>query len=259
MPCCRLTGLPDGSASAALATLKLFGPKYKYVIAGYPPFLKSMVDTADFDWAAYDVSAVVGGESMSEPLRAALNKRFRKTISGSCASGRPLHPAGRTPVPRACPGAALAPGRGSPRAGRARPRRARGRVRLAGQVLAASRDAVRVLETSHPPVYYLPRAAFAERMLVEAPGSSVCEFKGVGRYLDLRVGDAVARRAAWYYPEPWPGYERLRDRVALYPGAMDSCEVDGESVIPQEGGFYGGWITSRVVGPFKGEPGTLGW
>ena len=73
------------------------------------------------------------------------------------------------------------------------------------------------------------------------------------------MGDAIARRAAWYYPEPWPGYELLRDRVALYPGAMDSCEVNDEHVIPQEGGFYGGWITSRVVGPFKGGPGTLGW
>jgi len=96
-------------------------------------------------------------------------------------------------------------------------------------------------------------------VLVKAPGSSLCEFKGVGRYFDLRVGDAVARRAAWYYPEPRPGYEQLRDKVALYPGAMESCEVDGESVSPQEGGFYGGWITSRVVGPFKGGPGTLGW
>ena len=87
----------------------------------------------------------------------------------------------------------------------------------------------------------------------------MCEFKGVGRYLDLRAGDVYARRAAWYYPEPWPGYEQLRDTVALYPGAMDSCEVNGEQVTPQEGGFYGGWITSRVVGPFKGGPGTLGW
>jgi uncharacterized protein (DUF427 family) len=111
----------------------------------------------------------------------------------------------------------------------------------------------------HPPVYYLPRSAFAEGALIEVPGSSVCEFKGVARYLDVRVGDTVAPRAAWYYPEPWPGYEELRDRVAVFPGLMDGCEVDGEQVIPQEGGFYGGWITSKVVGPFKGGPGTLGW
>jgi uncharacterized protein (DUF427 family) len=132
-------------------------------------------------------------------------------------------------------------------------------VRFGGLVVADSSDAIRVLETSHPPGYYLPRAAFAEGALVEAPGSSVCEFKGVARYLDVRAGEAVARRAAWYYPEPLPGYGELRDRVSLFAGAMDSCEVDGEPVIAQEGGFYGGWITSRVVGPFKGGPGTLGW
>lgn len=146
-----------------------------------------------------------------------------------------------------------------PRPPRVEPSAERVVIRFGGQVVADSLDAVRVLETSHPPVYYLPRAAFAHGVLIEAPGSSVCEFKGVGRYLDLRVGDAVARRAAWYYPEPLPGYERLLGAVALYPGAVDSCEVDGESVSPQEGGFYGGWITSRVVGPFKGAPGTLGW
>lgn len=132
-------------------------------------------------------------------------------------------------------------------------------ARFGGQVIAQTRDTLRVLETSHPPVYYLPRAAFAEGVLVEAPGSSMCEFKGEARYLDVRVGDAVARRGAWYYPEPWPGYAGLIDRVALFPGAMESCQVDGELVIAQEGGFYGGWITSRVVGPFKGAPGTLGW
>lgn len=132
-------------------------------------------------------------------------------------------------------------------------------VRLGGHVVADTADAVRVLETSHPPVYYLPRSAFAAGVLVEAPGSSLCEFKGAARYLDVRVGRAVAPRAGWYYPEPWPGYEELSDRVALYPAAMDRCEVDGELVLAQEGGFYGGWITSRVVGPFKGGPETLGW
>jgi len=146
-----------------------------------------------------------------------------------------------------------------PRPPRVEPSTERVVVRFGGLVVADSSDALRVLETSHPPGYYLPRAAFTEGVLVEAPGSSVCEFKGVARYLDVRVGDAVARRSAWYYPEPLPGYEELRDRVSLFAGAMDGCEVDGEPVIPQEGGFYGGWITSRVVGPFKGGPGTLGW
>lgn len=132
-------------------------------------------------------------------------------------------------------------------------------VRLGGEVIADTRDAVRVLETSHPPVYYLPRSAFPEGTLVPAAGSSFCEFKGDARYLTVRSGDATAERSAWFYPTPSPGYEALVDRVALYPAAMDSCEVDGETVVPQAGGFYGGWITSRVVGPFKGEPGTSGW
>ena len=170
-----------------------------------------------------------------------------------------------SPRPAANPATRIVPGPGQesvwdfPRPPRVEPSTDHVIIRFGGQVVADSREAVRVLETSHPPGYYLPRAAFAEGVLVEAPGSSVCEFKGTGRYLDVRVDDAVARRAAWYYPEPWPGYEQLRDKVALYPGAMDSCEVNGEHVIPQEGGFYGGWITSRVVGPFKGGPGTLRW
>ena len=132
-------------------------------------------------------------------------------------------------------------------------------VRLGDSVIVDTRDVVRVLETSHPPVYYLPRSAFAVGVLEPAAGSSFCEFKGAAKYLTLRSGNAAAERAAWYYPTPSPGYEALADRVALYPAAMDSCEVDGETVVPQAGGFYGGWITSRVVGPFKGEPGTMGW
>ncbi len=132
-------------------------------------------------------------------------------------------------------------------------------VRLGGSVIVDTRDVVRVLETSHPPVYYLPRSAFADGVLEPAAGSSFCEFKGAARYLTLRSQQATAERAAWYYPSPSPGYEVLADRVAVYPAAMDSCEVDGETVVPQAGGFYGGWITSRVVGPFKGEPGTMGW
>ena len=132
-------------------------------------------------------------------------------------------------------------------------------VRFGGEVIAETRDAMRVLETSHPPAYYLPRSAFVDGALEPAAGSSMCEFKGAAKYLTIRSGDATADRAAWYYPTPFPGFEELADRVALYPGRMDSVEVDGERVQPQAGGFYGGWITSRVVGPFKGEPGTMGW
>ena len=132
-------------------------------------------------------------------------------------------------------------------------------VRLGGTVIVDTRDALRVLETSHPPAYYLLRSDFAAGALVPAQGSSFCEYKGAARYLTIVSGDSRADRAAWYYPNPSPGYEQLADRISLYPGMMDSCEVDGELVVPQAGDFYGGWITSRVTGPFKGEPGTLGW
>jgi uncharacterized protein (DUF427 family) len=138
-------------------------------------------------------------------------------------------------------------------------------IRFAGHVVADSVATVRVLETSHPPVYYVPRADFVDGALTPTGGTSFCEFKGRARYLDVQGGtDAHGRthtavHAAWYYPEPSPGYEMLVDRVAVYPAEMDSCEVDGERVLAQAGDFYGGWITSRVVGPFKGAPGTLGW
>jgi uncharacterized protein (DUF427 family) len=132
-------------------------------------------------------------------------------------------------------------------------------VRLGGVVIADTTDALRVLETSHPPAYYLPRAAFAADALRPARGSSMCEYKGRASYLDVLGAGAVARRAAWTYPTPLPGFEALVDHISLYPAGMDSCEVDGERVVPQEGGFYGGWITSRVVGPFKGAPSTMGW
>lgn len=132
-------------------------------------------------------------------------------------------------------------------------------IRLGGQTIVDTTDAVRVLETSHPPVYYVPLSHFAEGTLEPASGASFCEFKGAAKYLTLTGGDKVAAKSAWYYPSPSPGYEELVGRVAVYPSRMDSCEVAGETVVPQAGDFYGGWITSRVVGPFKGEPGTLGW
>ncbi len=132
-------------------------------------------------------------------------------------------------------------------------------VRFGGAVLVETGVALRVLETSHPPTWYLPRAAFRDGTLRPAEGTSFCEFKGLARYLDVIVGDRVAERAAWYYPDPTAGFQSLRDHVALYPAAMDLVTVDGVAVQPQEGGFYGGWITPDVVGPFKGGPGSRGW
>lgn len=132
-------------------------------------------------------------------------------------------------------------------------------VELGGEVIVDTGDVVRVLETSHPPVYYLPIAAFSAGALVPARGASFCEFKGAARYFDVVGGAARAEGAAWNYPTPARGYDLLVDRVALYAGKMDRCTVDGETVTPQPGGFYGGWVTADIVGPFKGEPGTMGW
>ena len=132
-------------------------------------------------------------------------------------------------------------------------------ILLGGVVVATTTKAYRVLETSHPPTYYVPAHAFAEGVLRPAEGSSFCEWKGQAAYLDLVTPDRTAARAGWTYPSPSPAFAAITDHVAVYPGRVDECRVDGELVRPQAGGFYGGWITSRVTGPFKGEPGTAGW
>jgi uncharacterized protein (DUF427 family) len=132
-------------------------------------------------------------------------------------------------------------------------------VKIGGQVIVDTTDAVRVLETSHPPVYYVPIAAFPAGVLVPVAGTTMCEFKGEAHYFDVVAEAVVAARAAWTYPAPSRGFDALATRVALYPSQMDCCEIDGERVTTQAGDFYGGWITSNIVGPFKGGPGTSGW
>ena len=132
-------------------------------------------------------------------------------------------------------------------------------VVLGGIEVCRTRQALRVLETSHPPGWYLPIDDWLPGALEPAAGSSLCEWKGVAAYLDVVGGDRRAASAAWTYPEPVAAYEVLRRTVAVYPAAMDGCTVGGERVRPQEGGFYGGWVTDDVVGPFKGGPGTRGW
>ena len=150
-----------------------------------------------------------------------------------------------------------------PRPPRVEPTSADIELVLGGHRVARTSLALRVLETSHPPTYYLPTSAFAEGVLRAASGSSVCEWKGTAAYLDVVTGPSqapvVAQRAAWHYPDPLPAFADLAGHVAVYPSAMDQVIVDGETVSPQPGGFYGGWVTSKVVGPFKGGPGTLGW
>ena len=132
-------------------------------------------------------------------------------------------------------------------------------VVLGGEVVARTSAAYRVLETSHPPPYYLPREAFASGVLRPVDGTTSCEWKGRATYFDLVTAARTAERAGWTYPQPASGFAPILDHVAVMPGLVDECRVDGERVTPQAGGFYGGWITARVVGPFKGEPGTAGW
>ena len=133
------------------------------------------------------------------------------------------------------------------------------RVVFMGVTIAETENGYRVLETSHPPVYYFPPGDVRRDLLTPAPGRSFCEFKGVARYWTLAVGDSRAEKAAWSYPDPSAGFRNIADFLAFYASRVDSCWVGGEQVRSQAGDFYGGWITSRIVGPFKGGPGTRGW
>ncbi|MFC3690030.1 DUF427 domain-containing protein [Aquipuribacter hungaricus] len=129
-----------------------------------------------------------------------------------------------------------------------------------GAEVCRTSAALTVLETSHPPTWYLPVTAFAPGVLRPAAGGSVCEWKGRAAYLDLVAPDGrVAASAAWTYPDPTPAFAALAGHVALYASAADEITVAGEVVRPQPGGFYGGWVTDDVVGPFKGGPGSAGW
>jgi uncharacterized protein (DUF427 family) len=124
--------------------------------------------------------------------------------------------------------------------------------------VARTLRALRVLETSHPPSVYLPWADVARHLLQPAEGASFCEWKGPARYWSLVDGERRLTNVAWSYPEPLAGAEALADCVAFYPAALD-CRVAGVAVRPQPGGFYGGWITPELVGPFKGDAGSAGW
>ena len=132
-------------------------------------------------------------------------------------------------------------------------------IEFAGRVIATTRAGWRVLETSHPPVYYLPREAFTCALVASTRRRSFCEWKGSAAYWSLEAEGQVATDCAWSYPDPVPAFAAIRDHFAVYPAAMQRCTVDGESVTPQPGGFYGGWITANLVGPFKGSPGTQHW
>jgi uncharacterized protein (DUF427 family) len=128
-----------------------------------------------------------------------------------------------------------------------------------GVIVADTRCAQRVLETSHPPVYYLPPEDVKLEYLTLAPQQTRCEFKGSAVYYHILVEDKFASNIAWSYPDPTPEFAMIKGYLAFYPSKMSACLVDGELVEAQEGDFYGGWITKNILGPFKGGPGTWGW
>ena len=146
-----------------------------------------------------------------------------------------------------------------PRPPRIEPSSKHVRVVFNGVTIAETDRAQRVLETSHPPGYYLPVADFLPGVLQPAPGSSVCEWKGRASYWSLSAGGVTAPSVAWSYEHPTPDFAPIAGYVSLYAGRVERVTLGGEEVTPQPGDFYGGWITAEIVGPFKGVPGSWGW
>lgn len=133
------------------------------------------------------------------------------------------------------------------------------RIVLNREVILDSSNSYRILETSHPPTYYIPIADFKRGAVIKASGSSFCEWKGSAEYYNLESGDKIVRKCAWGYPNPNSRFAQVKDHISVYAHLMEACYVNDELVQAQEGDFYGGWITSNIVGPFKGGEGTWGW
>jgi uncharacterized protein (DUF427 family) len=147
-----------------------------------------------------------------------------------------------------------------PRPPRVEPCRRRVRVEYGGTEVADSERGLRVLETASPPTIYVPAADVRTDLLTRREDhSSFCEWKGAATYFDLVVDGLTAEAAAWTYLDPRPAYARLAGHYAFYPGRVDAAWLGDERVKPQGGSFYGGWVTSEIRGPWKGEPGTEGW
>ncbi len=147
-----------------------------------------------------------------------------------------------------------------PRPPRCEKTSARIEIYFDNEIVASTDAAFRVLETSHPPTYYLPPDSFAEGVLLPSDrGGSWCEWKGAAQYWSIAGATRVASNCAWSYANPTPNFAMLTDHIAVYAHMMDLCLVDEEVVTPQPGNFYGGWVTSNIIGPFKGIPGSNGW
>ncbi|PCD04400.1 hypothetical protein COC42_09045 [Sphingomonas spermidinifaciens] len=132
-------------------------------------------------------------------------------------------------------------------------------VRHRGVTIADTRRGIRTLETSHPPSYYFPPEDVATDLFIPTPHRSLCEWKGQARYFNIRVGDETIGEGAWSYPAPTPAFASIAGHFAFYPHLFDTCLVDGERAVAQPGGFYGGWVTADLAGPFKGGPGSRFW
>ena len=146
-----------------------------------------------------------------------------------------------------------------PRPPRVDPTDRRVRVVFNGETIADSTRTYRILETSHPPAYYIPREDINMEVLTQTRRRTMCEFKGAASYWTVQVGDKKSENAGWSYESPNSRYADAAGYITFYASKVDACYVDDEQVTPQEGDFYGGWITSDVVGPFKGGAGTWGW
>ena len=146
-----------------------------------------------------------------------------------------------------------------PRPPRVEPTNKSIRILFNGEIIAETNRAIRVLETSHPPVYYIPPANIHMEYFSSTNRSTFCEFKGSASYWTIRLNGRASENVAWSYRQPATGYEAIKNYLAFYPSKVDACYVNDELVHAQEGDFYGGWITKDIVGPFKGGAGTFGW
>lgn len=131
-------------------------------------------------------------------------------------------------------------------------------VSLDGTLIAKSTSALRVLETSHPPTFYLPPKDVSTSLFSGTKNTSFCEWKGIATYWDVVTEHRTVRNGSWSYQRPTESFAELCDHFSFYPSLFD-CFVDGHLVQPQPGKFYGGWVTKDIVGPFKGEPGSEWW
>jgi uncharacterized protein (DUF427 family) len=146
-----------------------------------------------------------------------------------------------------------------PRPPRLEPVPERLRVEFNGITIADTTSGFRVLETASPPTYYIPVADVRMDLLQESAKSTFCEWKGTASYWSIEADGRISAEAAWSYPQPTPAFETIRDYLSFYAGKVDACYVGDEQVLPQAGDFYGGWVTRKITGPFKGDPGTLHW